>query len=136
MRVSFDLEFNPTATSQQKGVNFKTGQHYEKQKVRVLRQIYRLKITSALRRSGSRPPRFHGPVRLDVIFIFSIKERKRWGTPKDTKPDCDNTVKLLQDALGDIGFFEKGDQQVTDLRVRKIYGERPQVIIDIDEVKE
>jgi Holliday junction resolvase RusA-like endonuclease len=51
--------------------------------------------------------------------------------PKDTRPDCDNIVKLLQDVLTDLEFWND-DGQIAMLQVCKFYAEKPSVIIDVE----
>lgn len=49
-----------------------------------------------------------------------------------TKPDVDNYVKGIKDALK--GVIWKDDSQVTDLKAGKYFGERPRVEILIEEM--
>lgn len=49
-----------------------------------------------------------------------------------TKPDVDNYVKAIKDALS--GIIWKDDKQVVSLTVRKWYSDMPRVEIDIEEV--
>ncbi len=48
------------------------------------------------------------------------------------KPDADNIVKVICDALNGIAY--KDDTQVVDLEVKKIYGDPERVIVEIEEV--
>ena len=48
------------------------------------------------------------------------------------KPDADNIVKIICDALNGIAY--KDDTQVVDLTVRKIYGEVEKVVVEIEEI--
>ena len=50
------------------------------------------------------------------------------------KPDADNIVKIICDALNNIAY--KDDTQVVDLQVKKIYGGTEKVIVEIEEIKE
>lgn len=47
------------------------------------------------------------------------------------KPDIDNIVKIILDALNKFAF--KDDTQVTKLNVEKVYSEQPKVYIKIEE---
>jgi Holliday junction resolvase RusA-like endonuclease len=49
-----------------------------------------------------------------------------------TKPDTDNYLKAIKDALNGIAYID--DAQVVDDNVRKFYGEEPRVEITIWEV--
>ena len=105
--------------------------HYEKANVRALRQLYHHKIFKLLYENKIHVQKIDGPVRLSVLFNFSIKQKGKWGMPKDTRPDCDNIVKLLQDVLTDLEFWND-DGQIAMLQVCKFYAEKPSVIIDVE----
>ncbi len=47
------------------------------------------------------------------------------------KPDIDNIVKIVLDALNKIAF--KDDNQITKLEVEKVYGSQEKVIIRVEE---
>lgn len=47
------------------------------------------------------------------------------------KPDIDNIVKIVLDALNKIAF--KDDNQITKLDVEKLYGEEEKIIVKIEE---
>ncbi len=47
------------------------------------------------------------------------------------KPDIDNIVKIILDALNKMAF--KDDNQITKLEVEKIYGEEEKIFIKIEE---
>ena len=47
------------------------------------------------------------------------------------KPDIDNVVKIVLDALNKIAF--KDDNQITKLYVEKIYGLEEKIVIRIEE---
>lgn len=133
MNLYLDLEENPKGTAQQKGTSVQGGRihHYEKAVVRNQRQIYRNALVDALQDINRQPPRYEGPVYLNVHFFYSIKAKKRWGEWKISKPDCDNMVKLLQDVMADVGFFVNGDEQVASLKVSKTMAERPGISIEV-----
>jgi Holliday junction resolvase RusA-like endonuclease len=64
------------------------------------------------------------------------KANAKWPCPWAwvTKPDCDNVTKPLWDALKAIAFAD--DAQVTDLIVRKRWGEREEIEISVRELQE
>ena len=73
-----------------------------------------------------------GPVHLDVIFVLPIpKSMPRWqraaldaGSIQHTKkPDLDNLVKLLKDALNGLMWVD--DSQVSSSTSQKCYGDVP-----------
>lgn len=140
----------PTVTSQEKGETIKykwivrNGKrvsvpyihHYEKPEVARARGLYVREILKFLKQHGYEKPHFEGPCRGQIIFGFKARRKKDIDKLKDTKPDCDNMNKLLQDVLGDLGFFKVGDQQIGDLRVIKKWAEQPYITILIEESSE
>lgn len=151
MLIYISLTDNPpTVTSQEKGETikykwiFRNGKrvsvpyihHFEKPEVAKARSFYTSRILNEMKKNKLKPPRFEGPCKGKIIFGFKAKRKKNINKLKDTKPDCDNMNKLLQDVLADIGFFQVGDQQIGDLRVIKVWSEEPFIEIDIQEASE
>lgn len=134
MRIFFELPENPKSTAQEKGTSVINGRvhHYEKKNVRQMRERYRHEIWAFMYKNRLTAPHFDGPVYLAVTFTHSTKTKKLHGQPKTTKPDLDNEVKLLIDVLADLGFFTVGDQQICFLLLRKLWGEKPTVEINIE----
>ena len=130
MTIYLELEKNPTGTAQQKGERVVGNRihHFEKKTVRSQRQIYRNALIGEL--DGREVPHYDGPVYLDVTFFFAIKDKKRWGQWKTSRADCDNLVKLLQDAMSDVGFWED-DAQIANLKVKKKFDEHPGILIEV-----
>lgn len=129
MTIYFELEENPKGTAQMKGTSFQGGRihHYEKKEVKFTRNMYHLKIVSAA--GGlAKLPHFDGAVSCSVTFFYSIKQRKKWGLPKTSKPDCDNMVKLLLDVMTGLHIWDD-DSQVAHLEVSKFYAEKPAILI-------
>lgn len=82
-----------------------------------------------------------GPVSLLALFVFPRPTARVWKSkpmprePKTTKPDVDNLVKGLQDALNQLLFAD--DAQITDCRVQKCIAagdEQPHVEIEVSEI--
>lgn len=69
-----------------------------------------------------------------VIGLARPKSRPKRHTKPTTKPDCDNVLKGLQDAMESIVY--EADQQIVAVSVRKQYSDVPGVIITIHEDKE
>lgn len=74
---------------------------------------------------GSQKP-FKGPVKMRVACLFEwpksyTKSRRQrcYGNMKDTKPDLDNLVKLVKDALN--GIFYDDDSQVCEITATKFF---------------
>lgn len=133
--IEFDLPYRPTATSQQKGVNCRgvVPKFYEKNHVKAQRTLYKTAIRLAFGRSGVPLPYFNGPVAATITFYFGVKNKRLWGRYKDTKPDVDNSVKLLLDAISDLHLW-RDDAQVVILKVAKFYDEKSRIKIRLEEV--
>lgn len=104
----------PRTTAQEKGeriVNPPHGKpfivHYEKDKVKMARRMYAALLAQYVPREPMK-----GAVALDVTFCFRVKSapKKRY---KITRPDTDNSVKLLKDVMSDLHFWND-DSQVAD----------------------
>lgn len=81
-----------------------------------------------------------GPIRVTITAVFQIpgsasKADKRamiLGNVRPTrKPDADNIGKAVLDALNGVAYQD--DKAVVDVRVVKIYGERPGIGVEISE---
>ena len=70
-----------------------------------------------------------------IIKSASKKDRAKMlsGELKPTKkPDADNIVKVICDALNGIAY--KDDTQIVELDFKKVYGEMEKVIVEIEEI--
>ena len=91
-------------------------------------------IRDAYRRAGGRALGFHGPVGVEITATYEARGEGRVGVPL-LKPDVDNVVKPVLDALGPgAGTFRGAgvygdDAQVTRLLVVKAWG--PQARTDV-----
>lgn len=81
-----------------------------------------------------------GRLAVNIKAIFSIpKSTKKQDIEKmlensispTKKPDIDNIVKIILDAMNKFAF--KDDTQITKLSVEKVYGEEEKVVISIEE---
>ena len=73
------------------------------------------------------------PLKLSVTFFYAIKQKKKWGLPKTTKPDLDNLLKNLQDYMTKLRFYVD-DSQICWLEVKKFYSEKNSIEIEIEEI--
>lgn len=137
MRIYFELPTNPTITSQEKGIRTVKGKTfvYTKSEVLALKNLYWSKIKQEMIKNDIEPPRFKKSCVLTLVFGFSTPDKKKWNHFKATKPDYDNLAKTITDVLGDMDFFETGDQQVVCGQVIKIWSDKPFIRIDIKEVE-
>lgn len=139
-RLEFVMKFPhgmPKATSQQKGVTIRylrNGkpyiQHYTKENVESAATLFKLQLRQ---HKPQRP--LQGPVKLFVILFFNIKEKRFWGKYKDTRPDLDNYIKLLNDQMTKCGYWSD-DSQVAELHVKKRYAEEAQIYVRVLEISE
>ena len=49
-----------------------------------------------------------------------------------TKPDCDNIIKSILDALNGVAYYD--DKQVVSVACEKYYAERGHIVVNINEV--
>lgn len=79
-----------------------------------------------------------GAVMLDVVFLrappASMSKKKRAAAlagelRPTTKPDLDNLVKAVKDALNGVAY--RDDSHIVSIRAAKRYGETPRAIITI-----
>lgn len=112
--ITIFIPGQPTrVTAQQKGVDFKRKRFYEKPEVRAAREA----LEWQLRKHAPKQP-MDGPVKLDVVWFYKTNTKKQDGAYKITRPDTDNLVKMLKDAMGNVGFFHD-DAQVVEERTSK-----------------
>jgi Holliday junction resolvase RusA-like endonuclease len=85
---------------------------------------------------GNKPP-LEVPLSVVVTAIWpwpkglSAKRREAHHGFFTGRPDGDNVMKLIGDALNDIVW--RDDSQIVEHAVRKVYGDRPRTIISIVE---
>lgn len=116
----------PTATAQQKGYNRKTGKYYKPAELRDAEQKY---LAYAHEVRPAEP--ITGPVALTVIFGFRAGPDHEPATPKTSKPDTDNMVKALKDALTRAGFWQD-DAQVFMETTIKVWADTPGIMVEVE----
>lgn len=67
-------------------------------------------------------PALTGALSIAINFYVPIKKKKLWGMPHDKRPDLDNYIKLLLDAIQGIVFNDDG--QIAHIDARKTYAEK------------
>lgn len=139
MKKTFYLNFEnglPKGTAQQKGeaIRYKNGapyiQHYKKDKVSEMRREFILRM----KRHAPKNPT-EKPVRLSVWLCFDVKDRTLWGKYKTTRPDADNYIKEIKDAMTDCGFW-KDDSQVARLEITKTYAEKGAIAVTVEDLED
>lgn len=74
-----------------------------------------------------------GAVRLTTKWCFPITGNHTDGEYKDTRPDCGNSNKLLEDCMESLGFF-RNDAQIASCIIEKFWAEIPGIYIRIEEI--
>ena len=122
----------PKGTSQQKGVRVVNGKpfFYRKNKIDSARSHF----IYSLKKYAPETPSCR-PIRLSVWFFFDVKEKKKWGMWKASRPDADGYLKEFQDAMTECGFWAD-DSQIVDLRIRKSYAAEGEIYVEIEELGE
>ena len=69
-----------------------------------------------------------GSITLYTQWRFKARTKKQDGTPKTTKPDTDNMIKLLKDCMTQCGFWED-DAQIWCETTEKIWSNDPGILI-------
>ncbi|WP_440896259.1 RusA family crossover junction endodeoxyribonuclease [Amphibacillus sp. Q70] len=120
----------PTTTHQQKQVTVRNGKpaFYEPEDLKTARS----KLMAHLGKHAPDKP-LNGPVRLIVKWCFQAAGLHKNGEYKTTKPDLDNSNKLLQDCMTKLDFW-KDDNQVASLIAEKFWADVPGIYIKIEEV--
>ena len=118
----------PKATSQQKGaVRTSNGIRFYKKKHVAAAEADIIRLLRPHAPSAT----MAGDLSLVLIFTFPWRASENKGVitrflhlPITTKPDCSNIVKMVEDAMTRLMFWND-DSQVAELRVVKRYGDTP-----------
>lgn len=136
MRFEFTIPGKPRAKARPR---FGQGRTFTAaQTERAERQIGWL-AKAAMKQAGITRPLMR-PIKLDVIATFGIAKNKSkavrevmHGQPHVYKPDGDNILKLVKDALNEIAYTD--DSQVAISRVEKRWGTSGKTHVAIEEIK-
>ena len=126
----------PTYTAQQRRWTIRNGKPMTYPDRRAKRT--RAELQSLLAPHAPQAP-MTGPILLDIKLIYPYRKNEKKqvvkaGTeiPKTTRPDTDNSIKLIQDVMTATGYYID-DSQVYDLHATKWCGPIPGIAIDIRE---
>lgn len=123
--IILTMEQIPKGTAQMKRYNGRTRTYFKSQRLQQTEDFY----LNELRSYAPTAP-ITGAVSLSIDFDYFTPTKKKRGTWKTSRPDCDNLVKLLIDCMTKLGFWED-DSQIARLRVSKRYAEGEQAQITI-----
>lgn len=132
MSVIVEIPGEPTAWARARSAG---KMRFTPQKQAVAMDVIRFE---AMRQFKGRPP-ITGPIRLTADFIYqwprswSAKKRQEPGAQyKTSRPDIDNCMKLLSDALNEILWAD--DALIVEAIIRKRYGTIPSTKIVVDDL--
>lgn len=132
LRIKFEVLGTPVSKGRPRFVR-KTGIAYTPKRTQDAEKSF---LYQALYHKPPEP--IKEPVSLYIRFCMPIpkstskkkrQEMLQSPTPHTKRPDLDNLVKLVKDALN--GVFWLDDNQIYNLHTEKIYGEVPKTIIEI-----
>ena len=133
MKDRFIISFEqgmPKGTAQQKGYNRYTGSYYKKSKISQAETLFALALKPYAPKARSVMP-----IKLSIWFYYNIKEKRKWGKPKISKPDVDNFAKAFIDQMTKTGFW-LDDSQITSLHLEKYYAEKATIVVQWEEIYE
>lgn len=125
----------PKTTAQQKGAFAMKGggvRFFKKKKAQAAEQTW-----WALLQPHAPATPFEGPLCLVVRITYPWRSTEKKARIRDhslypiqTRPDIDNVYKMLGDVMTTLRFW-KDDRQVSSLSIRKTYGDRPGLHINL-----
>ena len=115
----------PSATQQEKQVNWKTKTLYQGDRSKDAKEKLRAYLVKHIPDQMVAPP-----IEMTVIYGFGLKAKHQTGEWKSTKPDLDNLQKALQDAMTELGFY-KDDSHIAKLSVMKFWTYHPGISITL-----
>ena len=106
--------------------------HYTPEKTMSYEAVVALKARAAM---GPSSP-IAGPVMLSVVATWPIpaswskkRQQEAIGRPKTSRPDGDNVLKIVADAMN--GIVWNDDAQVWNMHCTKVYGLVPGVVVEV-----
>lgn len=118
----------PTVTLQEHGVaTNKKGKGYihDTQEIKAAKVLFRDRLAQFAPKEPLR-----GPVKLHTVWCYYSEEHGP-GEWKITKPDTDNSLKLLKDVMTKLGFW-KDDAQVCSELTEKIWNDLPGLYVAVE----
>jgi Holliday junction resolvase RusA-like endonuclease len=87
-------------------------------------------------------PMMEGPLSMEIIAYYQIAKsasKKQQQAMRELKilptkkPDCDNVIKIIADALNNIAY--KDDSQIVIAKILKRYSDNPRVEVELEEIE-
>ena len=127
LKFFIPLKKIPSATHQQKQVNFETRSFYEPEKVKEARSLFMSVLFDHVPEVE-----FKGPIRLMIKWCYK-KPGVKSESWKTTKPDLDNLNKLVQDCMTQLGYWND-DAQISSLIIEKMWTPVNGIFVGIEEL--
>lgn len=87
---------------------------------------------AAIAREAYRGQPLTGPLKLSIVFCVPKPKRPKFKLPA-VRPDLDNYVKAVKDALNGIYWVDDG--QIVHINASKVYASVPMITLEISEVQ-
>jgi len=117
----------PTVTAQEQKTGVRNGKpyRYDTPELKAARALFRDHLAKF-----APPAPLTGPVKLYTIWCYQSDAHKA-GEWKITKPDTDNSVKLLKDVMTGLRFW-KDDAQVCSEITQKVWNDIPGLYVRVE----
>ena len=103
---------------------------YTPEKTASYENLIMLSFVTALR--GKQTPFWECPLEITIKAFYAIPKALNCALRPTKKPDIDNVVKCVCDALNKVAY--KDDTQVIRLSAEKYYGNEPKLIVELKEL--
>lgn len=125
----------PKATSQQKGAMVLPGNNIRFFKKKAVEQAERSFMAMLYPHKPTTP--LNGPLSAKFTFVWpwrksepkKVTEREIL-KPMDKRPDCSNIIKMLEDSMTTLRFWDD-DSQIADLSIAKFWGQKTGIGINV-----
>lgn len=121
----------PTVTIQEHGVGVNgkgKGYIYDTQEIKAAKALFR----DHLAKFAPAAP-FDRPVKLHTIWCYDCGDTHHDGEWKITKPDTDNSLKMLKDVMTKLRFWHD-DAQVASEITQKLWRKVPGLYVAVEEL--
>lgn len=125
----------PTVTHNELEVRFKSGKDGSKVPyIGKTEALLKAEAKWEAHLAQHRPERpLAGPLRVDMRICWPTNGKHAQGEPKVTKPDNDNTEKVVFDCLQRLGYF-KDDSYIVDNRTMKMWADPAGIYLKVEQL--
>ena len=140
--LEFRIDCDPPKSTHQAGlriINRKSGKPFIG-KYPTGKAVKLMKELTALFAPHAPSEPLEGPLSLKVIWVYPYRkaepQKNRTGLIRcDKRPDCSNLIKMPEDIMCKLGFFND-DSQIYDLRFKKYWGSYPGIEVTLMEIEQ